>query len=152
MTQTEGSGPVRTRTDPATISTLVAWRRTGLVMSGGGLIALVAGLAVGAAGIEVPGLVAIALGFLSLVIGYGFLQRSWSDPLVAADPAVAGLKRWAGVAATGWGLALLVRLAVLVLPDALGWLRWVGFALGIAGVLGYLVVLVLAVRWHPARS
>ena len=152
MTETGGSPPVRTAEEPATVATLVAWRRTGLALSGVGLVALVAGLAVAATGPEAPGAVSAAAGFICLLIGYGFLQRAWSDPLVSADPAVAGVRRWAGVAAGGWGLALLVRFAVLVLPDGLAWLRWVGFALGVVGVLAYLVVLALVVRWRPGRD
>jgi hypothetical protein len=82
----------------------------------------------------------------------GSLQRAWADPLVAADPPVAVIRRWAGVASLGWGLAVLVRLAVLLLPEGLDGLRRVGLSLSAVGVLAWLVVLVLVARWRPGRD
>ena len=148
MTET---APGRTPRGPATLSTLVAWRRTGLALSAAGvgsvLLAVVAVVADLAPAFLVSWLVALVL----LLIGYGFLQRAWSDPLVAHDPRVVRIRRWVGVASVAWSLTFVVRLVVWVLPDDLEPLRWVGLPFGVVGIVAYAGVLVLAARWRPGR-
>ena len=149
MTET---APARTPREPATLSTLVAWRRTGLVLSGAGALFFLIGVSLAMAlDIVVLAGISIVAFFVCLVIGYGFLQRAWSDPLVADDPQAARLQRWSGVAGASWSLAFLIRLAVWALPDGVEWLRWVGLPFGVVGIAAYVGVLVLAARWRPGR-
>ena len=148
MTET---APARTPREPATLSTLVAWRRTGLVLSGLAVACLLGGVAAAAGDLGVLVGVALVVAFVAVFAGYGFLQRAWSDPLVADDPQVARIQRWVRVASVGWSLTLVVRLVVWVLPDDLGQLRWAGVPFVALALVASLGVLVLAARWRPGR-
>ena len=140
--------------EPVTVSTLLAWRRTGLTVSVAGALALVAGLALvtlteGA--VQVTGAVLSLVGVVCVLIGSSFLRRTWSDPLVAGDPQVGRLRSWGGAAWTGWCGALLLRFVAGLLPDGLDWLRVVGWGIGAAAVAAWLWLLVLVARWRPGR-
>ena len=148
MTET---APARTPREPATLSTLLAWRRSGLVLCGLAVGCSVGGLAAAVADLDVVTAVLFLVAFVTVVIGYGFLQRALSDPLVAEEPRVALIRRWVGVASVAWSLTFVVRLVVWVLPDDLEPLRWVGLPFGVAGIVAYAGVLVLAARWRPGR-
>ena len=148
MTET---APARTPREPATLSTLTAWRRAGLVLSAVGLVCLLGAVLATVADLDPAFLVAWLAALVLLLIGYGFLQRAWSDPLVAHDARVPLIRRVAGVASFGWGLALLVRLVALVLFDDADWTGWVALPFTVVGIAGYVAALVLAVRWRPGR-
>jgi hypothetical protein len=140
--------------EPATLSTLGAWRRTGLAMSVAGLLAVLVGLvlAVRTTGVpQVTGAVLTVAGAIGVLLGSSFLRRSWSDPLVAGDPQVGRLRSWGGAAWTGWCAAILLRFVARLLPDGFDWLRWVGWALAAVSVAAYVGLLVLVARWRPGR-
>ena len=143
------------RPEPVGLPALVAWRRTGLVLC---TVAVVCGIGFAAVlltGEQGDGELAaigavLGLGaFVGGLLGLTYLRRAWSDPELAADPAVVRAERWAGVASGCWVVGVLVA-GVGRWTDA-GWLRVVAAGLGVVAVAVFLVTVVLAYRWHPAR-
>ena len=120
---TEAGRPETAGTTPAPVgpSTLLAWRRTGLVA---GAVAVLGTLVflVTLGRDSVFGPLALLVGFLAALVSVSFLRRAWSDPAVAGDPLVARGQRWAGAATLCWCLGILVRFAGRALPDGLAWL------------------------------
>jgi peptidoglycan biosynthesis protein MviN/MurJ (putative lipid II flippase) len=154
---TETGPPQRAVASPEPVgpATLLRWRRTGLVAGAlavvGTLVFLGAAVA-GRLGDSAVGPLALLAGFLCALVSLSFLRRAWSDPAVAGDPQVVRAQGWARVAVGGWCLGVLVRFAGGALPDGLEWLTHVGTGLGAVAVVAFLGMLVLAVRWDPARA
>jgi hypothetical protein len=135
------------------LPTLRAWRRTGLVLSGGALVCF-AGFIAGTVASDartLPAVLGLAA-FLCALLALGFLRRAWLDPDVRNDRRVLRARRLSEVAMTAWGFAVLPNFIFALWPDAMESFRWlsaVSFVLGCVAVGAFIAMLAFAVRWNP---
>jgi hypothetical protein len=138
---------------PVGLPTLRAWRRTGLVLSGGALVCFAAYIAATVASDARTHAVVLGLAaFVCALLALGFLRRAWSDPDVRNDPRVMRARRLSEAAMTAWGIAITPNFIFAVWPKAaesLGWLSAVSFVLGCVAVAAFVAMLATAVRWNP---
>ena len=129
------------------------WRRIGLVLGWGAVVAACAALLSWPPDRDDPWpgaaillLAAVVAGLLAPV----FLRRAWSVPGVSGDPAVVRARRWSDVAIGVWGGGVLLGFVFGQLLDVGGtWLDVVRGVLGVVLILTYVGMLVLATRWRP---
>jgi len=138
---------------PVGLPTLRAWRRTGLVLSGGALVCFAGFIAgVVASDTGTPAAVLGIAAFVCALLALGFLRRAWLDPDVRNDPQVIRARRLSGTAMTAWVVALIPNLVFAVWPDAAESLRWLSavfFVLGGVAVVAFIAMVAFAVRWNP---
>ncbi|SOC47422.1 hypothetical protein SAMN05660748_0808 [Blastococcus aggregatus] len=144
---------------PDDVQSLLAWRRTGLVLGWAApVLAAAAGLVwlVDRRGSDEPGttLVVLTVGAaLTAVLALVYLRRVFSSAETAGDLAVVRVRRWSDGAVTTWGAALLLRVLFEQLLGLGGaWLDAVTTVLGTMAVTAYVWMLLLTTRWHPALS
>ena len=147
----ERAGPTRSGDHPRDVP---GWRRIGLVLGWGAVVAACAALLAWLPDREDPWpgagvllLAAVVAGLLAPV----FLRRAWSVPGVSEDPSAARARRWSDVALVTWGAGVVVGFVFGQLLDVGGtWLVVLRGVLGAVLVVSYLGMLVLATRWRPA--
>ncbi|MQA33006.1 hypothetical protein [Modestobacter roseus] len=149
---TDGQAP-----EPVGLPTLVAWRRTGLVLCGTAVACLAGFVTALLAGAVREDSLWVLLGigaFACGLLGLGFLRRAWYDPEVADDAPAVRARRLSSVVLGAYGTALVPNAVFAGWPglaDDLGWLRTASAALGLVAVGTFIAMLVLAARWHPGR-
>ena len=130
------------------------WRRIGLVLGWGAVVAACAALIGWLPDREDPWPGAGVLLFAAVVAGLlapVFLRRAWSVPGVLGDPAAVQARRWSDVGIGVWGAGVLLGLVFGRLLDVGGsWLDVVRGVLGAVLAGTYVGMLVLATRWRPA--
>jgi hypothetical protein len=138
---------------PVGLPTLRAWRRTGLVLSGGALACFAAFIAANAAS-DARTLAAVlgVVAFVCALLALGFLRRAWSDPDARHDPQVTRARRLSEAAMTAWAIAIIPNVIFAVSPnsaESLSWLSVVSFVLGCVAVAAFMAMFAVAVRWNP---
>jgi hypothetical protein len=130
------------------------WRRIGLVLGWGAVLAACAALLTWLPDREDPwpgAAVLLLAAAVAALLAPVFLRRAWSVPGVAGDPAVVRARRWSDVAIAAWGVGVLLGFVFGRLLDVGGtWLDLVRILLGAVLVVSYVGMLVLATRWRPA--
>ena len=140
--------------DAESLRSVVAWRRTGLVLGWGAVAAAGAGLLSRLPTREDPWPVATILLLAAVVAGLlapVFLRRAWAVPGVSDDPAVVRARAWSETVIGVYCAAVVFRFVGQELLGADGaWVDVVRALLGTALAVSYVGMLVLATRWRPA--
>jgi hypothetical protein len=141
---------------PVGLPTLLAWRRTGLILSVAAVVSFAGFFASTIAScVGTFGVVLGAIACACSLMGLGFLRRAWSDPEVRDDLTVVRARRMSDIAMTAWGIAIILSAIFAIWPDtseALSWLSVVYFLLGCVAVAAFVGMLAIAVKWQPVAS
>ncbi|RBY77887.1 hypothetical protein DQ239_09190 [Blastococcus sp. TF02-09] len=142
--------------DAASARSVVAWRRTGLVLGWGAVAAAGAGVLSRLPPREDPWPAATILLLAAVVAGLlapVFLRRAWSVPGVSDDPAVVRARAWSETAIAVYCVGVVFRFIGQELLGADGaWVDVVRALLGTALAVSYVGMLVLATPWRPAPA
>lgn len=144
---------------PDDVPSLLAWRRTGLVLgwaapalaAAAALVWLVGGPEPEESG--TPLVVLAGTAILTAVLALVYLRRVFSSAERAGDRVAVRVRQWSDGAVATWGAALLLRVLFEQLLGLGGaWLDVLTAVLGTVAVLAYVGMLVLTTRWRPAPS
>ena len=146
----ESAGATRSGDHPRDVP---GWRRIGLVLGWGAVVAACPGLLSWLPDREDPwpGAGVLLLAAVAGLLASVFLRRAWSVPGVSGDPAAVRARRWSDVAIGAWGAGVVLGVVFGQLLAVGGtWLDVVRGVLGAVLAVSYVGMLVLATRWRPA--